>query len=398
MIIRSKSENDVYKWNMSYLMMMKFPNMKVRFKFKNRRPGEKFDQKFIEEMKLELAKLRTLKLSNLEKNFMKKNFWWIPGWYFDWYQNADIFRPEAVKMWLDENSEFQCEVEDYGYIVTFWETNILPIFSELRNRAYGYTYDKMNESEALELVREQINLSNEHQLKFSEFGLRRRFSAAWQDKVDDIIAKEAKFCVGNSNVYEAIRLGQKISGTQAHEIYMAYNAIYGYREGNYKCVKDWMEVFNGHAGILLGDTIGLDAFLKCLTTLYAKASGGYRHDSGPWEVATTKYIKRLNELHVNPMHKSIIYSNSINMWDLDDIGNNVRGRVGDFAGGIGGALTNNIPNLKPANPNIVMKSDMVQLDANSFPANTVKVPDEEGKAMGDPVEIDYCKYVTGRKK
>ena len=41
---------------------------------------------------------------------------------------------------------------------------------------------------------------------------------------------------------------------------------------------------------------------------------------------------------------------------------------------------------------------MVQLDANSFPANTVKVPDEEGKAMGDPVEIDYCKYVTGRKK
>ena len=162
MIIRSKCENDVYKWNMSYLMMMKFPNMKVRFKFKNRRPGEKFDQKFIEDMRLELTKLRMLKLSDAEKAFMKKNFWWIPGWYFDWYQHADIFRPEAVKMWLDENSEFQCEVEDLGYIVTFWETNILPIFAELRNRAYGYTYDKMNESEALELVREQINLSNEH--------------------------------------------------------------------------------------------------------------------------------------------------------------------------------------------------------------------------------------------
>ena len=267
MIIRSKSENDVYKWNMSYLMMMKFPNMRVRFKFKNRRPGEKFDQKFIEDMKLEITKLRMLKLGDQEKAFMKKNFWWIPGWYFDWYQHADIFNPDSIRIWLDENSEFQCEVEDLGYIVTFWETNILPIFAELRNRAYGYTYDKMNESEALELVREQINLSNEHQLKFSEFGLRRRFSAVWQDKVDDIIKAEAKYCVGNSNVYEAYRLGQKISGTQAHEIYMAYNAIYGYREGNYKCVKDWMEVFNGHAGILLGDTIGQDAFLKCLTTL-----------------------------------------------------------------------------------------------------------------------------------
>lgn len=377
-------------------MMKLFPEMKVRFKFKNRRAGEKFDAKFIEDIKLEFTKLRMLKLSDEEKAFMKKQFWWIPGWYFDWYQHADIFRPEAINPYLDESGEFQCVMEDYGYIGTFWETNVLPIFSELRNRAYGYTYDKMNEKEALELLREQIALSNSHQLKFSEFGLRRRFNAVWQDKVDDIIAAEAKYCVGNSNVYEAYRLGQKISGTQAHEIYMAYNAIYGYREGNYKCVKDWMEVFNGHAGILLGDTIGLDAFLKCLTTLYAKASSGYRHDSGPWEVATTKYIKRLGELRVDPMSKSIIYSNSINMWDLDDIGNNVRGRVGDFAGGIGGALTNNIPEMPLANPNIVMKLDAVQLDKNSPWIPCVKCPDEPGKYMGNPKEVEYCMYATNR--
>ena len=74
----------------------------------------------------------------------------------------------------------------------------------------------------------------------------------------------------------------------------------------------------------------------------------------------------------------------------------MRGRVGDFAGGMGGTFTNNIPSLKSANPNIVMKSDMVQLDANSFPANTVKVPDEPGKEMGDTKEVEYCKYVTGR--
>ena len=84
------------------------------------------------------------------------------------------------------------------------------------------------------------------------------------------------------------------------------------------------------------------------------------------------------------------------MWDLDDIGNNVRGRVGSFAGGIGGALTNNIPGLKMANPNIVMKLDAIQLDANSPWVPCVKVPDEEGKAMGDPKEVEYCKYVTGR--
>ena len=202
MIIRSKYENDVYQWNISYALMMKFPNMKVRFKFKNRRPGEKFDQKFIEDIKLEFAKLRMLKGTEEEKLRAAKKMWWLPLWYHDWFQNADIYRPEAINPYLDENSEFQCIMEDYGWRGVFWETGaVLPIFSELRNLAYGYTYDKMNESEAIELLREQINLSNEHKLPFSEFGLRRRFNAAWQDKVDDIIKAEAKYCVGNSSVF-----------------------------------------------------------------------------------------------------------------------------------------------------------------------------------------------------
>ena len=127
-----------------------------------------------------------------------------------------------------------------------------------------------------------------------------------------------------------------------------------------------------------------------------KASTGYRHDSGPWETATTKYIKRLKELKVDPLQKSIVYSNSINMFDLDDIANNVRGRVGGVSGGIGGAFTNNIPSMKLANPNIVMKLDAIKLDENSPWVPCVKVPDEPGKEMGDSREVEYCKYVTGR--
>jgi nicotinate phosphoribosyltransferase len=397
MIIRSKYENDVYQFNISYALMMKFPNMKVRFKFKNRRAGEKFDQKFIEDINLEFAKLRMLKGTKEDKLRAAKKMWWLPLWYHDWFQNADIYRPEAIKVWLDENSEFQCIMEDYGWRGVFWETGaVLPIFSELRNRTYGYIMSESAKSEAIDLLREQINLSNEHHLPFSEFGLRRRFSAVWQDQVDDIIKKEAKYCVGNSSVYQAFRLDQPAVGTMAHSIFMAYNAIYGYREGNYKCVKDWMDVFNGHSGILLGDTIGQDTFLKCMTTLYMKASTGYRHDSGPWETATTKYINRLKELKVDPLQKSIVYSNSINMFDLDDIANNVRGRVGSVSGGIGGALTNNIPSMKLANPNIVMKLDAIKFDDNSPWVPCVKVPDEPGKEMGDPKEVEYCKYVTGR--
>ena len=91
MIIRSKYENDVYQWNISYALMMKFPNLRVRFKFKNRREGEKFDQSFLDDLKVELSRLRELQATSEMRDQVAHKLWWIPGWYFDWYQNADIF-------------------------------------------------------------------------------------------------------------------------------------------------------------------------------------------------------------------------------------------------------------------------------------------------------------------
>lgn len=391
MIIRSKYENDVYQWNISYFLMLKFPRMRMRFKFMNRTPGEKVDKKFLEDFGMEMVKLRNLKGTEEMKMAAARKLWWISLWYHDWYQNADIFRPEAIKPWIDENDEFQCYAEDYGWRVVFWETNVLPIYTELRNRLYGYTQDKINEAESLEKLVDQIELSNAHQLPFAEFGLRRRFSANWQDRVDDIIKERAKYCLGNSSVYQAIRLDQPAIGTQAHSIYMAYNGVYGYRQGSYMCVKDWMEVFNGYSGILLGDTIGIDAFLGQMPALYLMSSSGYRHDSGPWEQATSKYIHKLQECRIDPRTKRMTYSDSIDMYKLDDIGNNVRGRLGSFNGGIGGALTNNTT-IPEANPKIVMKLDAIQLDENSPWISTIKNPDSEGKAMGNPKEIEYCNF------
>ena len=188
-IIRSKYEQDVYTFNHALVLMTKFPNLRVRLKFKNRTPGEKVDKKFLEDIKLEFSKLRMLSVSEEMKNAAAKKMWWIPLWFHNWYKNADIFLPEAIHPYLDEESEFQCYAEDYGWRAIFWEINVLPIYSELRNRLYGYSMTEAQKSEALDLLMDQIELSNKNQLKFSEFGLRRRFSAAWQDLVDDILAE-----------------------------------------------------------------------------------------------------------------------------------------------------------------------------------------------------------------
>lgn len=394
MIIRSKSENDTYKFNMSYLMMVMFPKLETEFTFQNRNKDEKFDQDFVDALGMEIERLKMLSLTEDEMKFMQKEMYWIPSWYFEWYKNADIFNQD-IEVGLDKDGRLIIKSRGLGYKNTFLETNILPIFSALRNKYYGYDKD-FNRTEAMDRLKEQISLSNDKKLYFSEFGLRRRYSGMWQDDVDDYISKNAKYCTGNSNVYEAYRCGQRVSGTQAHEIYMIFNALYGYREGAYKCVDAWQEKFNGFSGILLPDTVGIDAFLKQLTTHHAKTCDGFRHDSGPWESFVTKIIKRLKELHVNPLSKSMIFSNSINMQDLDDINNNVSGRVGFVAGGIGGALTNNTGNRK-ANPNCVMKISRVRFDENSPWINCVKCPDEEGKNMGDPEEVELCLKQTGRK-
>lgn len=392
-IIRSKYEQDVYTFNHALVLMTKFPNLRVRLKFKNRTPGEKVDKKFLEDMKMEFTKLRMLKVSEEMKNKAAKKMWWIPLWFHNWYKDADIFLPEAIYPSIDENDEFQCYAEDFGWRAVFWEINVLPIYAELRNRLYGYSMTEAQKSEALDLLMDQIELSNKNQLRFSEFGLRRRFSAVWQDTVDDILVEKAKYYMGNSSVYQAIRSNKPATGTMAHLIFMIYNAIYGYRFGNRMCVKDWLEVFNGNSGTLLGDTIGIDMFLESVDPLDLKASSSYRHDSGPWETATTKYIRKLVDCGIDPHQKYIVYSNSINMYDLNDIVNNVRGRVQDGVGGIGGAWTNNIPSLPKANPQIVMKLDAIQLKPGGPWINCIKNPDEPGKAMGDPVEIAYCNHV-----
>ena len=240
-IIRSKYEQDVYTFNHALVLMTKFPNLRVRLKFKNRTPGEKVDKKFLEDMKMEFTKLQMLKVSEEMKNKAAKKMWWIPLWFHNWYQDADIFLPEAIHPSIDENDEFQCYAEDFGWRAVFWEINVLPIYAELRNRLYGYSKTVLTnpreisseepeaqKSEALDLLMDQIELSNKNQLRFSEFGLRRRFSAVWQDTVDDILAEKAKYYMGNSSVYQAIRSNKPATGTMAHLIFMIYNAIYGY--------------------------------------------------------------------------------------------------------------------------------------------------------------------------
>jgi len=384
MIVRSLIENDTYKWNISYFYMKNYPFAEIEFEFFDRQRTP-VDQDFVDQFNLEFAKLTMLKPQTGEKEFMIKSFYWLPKWFFDWYFAYFRFKTDCVQAFLREDSSFGCKFFGAAAEKTFYEMPVLMIFTALMERYRGMD-TKVNMKEVEDIAMAQIELSNNHKLYFSEFGMRRRFSANVQDFVDKLIVDNAKYCIGNSNCYLAFKLGQKVSGTMAHEVQMMVQAFHGYVLGGYHTAQQWMNTFNGDVGILLPDTIGRKQFLNNLTKLQAKACDGFRHDSGPWEDFTTDVIRRLNELNVDPRKKTFVYSDSINMFTYDDIHNNVQGRVGFDPAGIGGAWTNNT-GLDGAKVECVCKMTRTRINKTSPWRPTVKVPDTDGKYMGDKEEI-----------
>ena len=399
-MIRSKIENDTYKWNIAYYYWLNYPFAELCWEFKDRK-NEEFDEDFVQSFIMEIGKLGMLNMSDSEYQFLVNNFTWIPVGFFQWFHKCFRFNPDNVKAWIDSDKHFHFKFGEGipAYESTFYEIPCLAIFTELRERYHGFD-SKINLKASMEIIKEQVALSNEHQLKFSEFGLRRRFSAAWQDQVDQYIVKNAKYCTGNSNVYLAYTLDQKISGTMAHEIFMTTGAFKGYVLENYETIQGWINAFKGNVGTYLLDTIGIDAALNNLTMLQAKIADGFRWDSGSWESFTTKLISRLRELRVNPTQKGIVYSDSIDMQRFDDINNNVKGRIGWAAAGIGGAITNNVvlddSEIGSNKVECVCKVRKARINRNSPWINCVKCPDTPGKYMGEKQAIKVCLETLGR--
>ena len=400
-MIRSKIENDTYKWNIAYFYWLNYPFAELQWEFKDRKK-EEFNSDFVERFNMEISKLGMLNMTESEYNFLTENFSWIPRGFFQWFYRCFRFDPSNVVAWLDDDSHFHFKFGEGipAYESTFYEIPCLSIFTELREEFFGLK-EKINLKESMNIIKEQVDLSNRNELKFSEFGLRRRFSSTWQDKVDEYIAQNAKYCTGNSNVYLAYKLGQKVSGTMAHEIFMTTGAFKGYTLENYETIEGWIHAFKGNVGTYLLDTIGIDQALNNLTMLQAKVADGFRWDSGSWESFTTKLINRLRELKVNPLHKGIVYSDSINIQTYDDINNNVKGRIGWSAAGIGGALTNNIvlDNAPDCANKVecVCKVHKARINKKSPWIDCVKCPDTPGKYMGEKHAIEVCLKTIGRE-
>lgn len=381
-------DSDLYKFTTSYAYMRKYPDASGTFQFVDRNKtviNEKQYMKILDALK-EMSKLS---LTSEECNWSKEHIKFIPAYYWEWLKT---FHYDFSKMhiYIDEDKHLNIEVTDKLYKVTLYEVPILAIVSEILCDEQDISLNWTNIKNTL---LEKIKIAQEGGFKFSEFGTRRRYSYEVQKFICEILAKYGSdVCVGTSNVKFAMMFNMTPMGTHPHEWFMFHGAQFGYKHANYMGLEAWQDVYQGDLGIALTDTYTSKVFFRNFTKVHAKLFDGIRHDSGsPYDFGENA-IKRYKELGIDPLTKTIIFSDALTFPKANDLYNYFKDKI-RVSFGIGTNLTNDIENCKPCN--IVMKLISCKMNDNQPEYGCIKLSDVEGKHLGKLADIETAKYELG---
>ena len=388
-IIQSVLDTDLYKFTTSYAYSKLYPRAYGQFRFIDRGKTT-YPQGFAEELKKELQEMSKLALTKDEASFLYRELPYLPPTYIDFVRGFR-FDPEEVKVEQDAEGHLSIIAEGLLYRVTLWETPILALVSELYYKMLG-TQPDMEYTERT-IISKARKLA-EHGITFSMFGMRRRFSAAIEDRVTELLKEHAAgYLFGTSNVYYAYKHGLRVSGTHPHEWIQFHGAMFGYKMANYMAMEDWINVYDGDLGTVLTDTYTTDVFMRNFSKKHAMLFTSLRHDSGDPLQFTEKVIARYRELRVDPTIKYIIFSDGLDPERAIEIANYCKGRIG-ASFGIGTNLSNDVGNgVRPMN--IVMKLWKCKMTEKERWHPCVKLSDVDGKHTGEPEEIELAQRTLG---
>lgn len=381
-IIKSIIDNDFYKFTMQFGVTKLYPDVMARYKFINR--GEhQFPEGFAEELQKEINAMASLALTKDEKNFFTTNCPYLSPAYLDFLQGYR-YDPNEVKI-TQNGADVEVHVEGYWYRTILWEVPILCLISEIFYKLTNA--QRISDKEITKRTSDKVDLYNRLGVTVAEFGTRRRHSY----EVHDVVMKEltnhkGKSFVGTSNVHFAHKYGVKPIGTHAHEWFMFHGARYGFKIANSISLDCWVKVYYGDLGIALTDTYTSDVFFGQFDKKLSKLFDGVRHDSGDPIEFGEKTIAHYEKMGINPLFKTIIFSDGLNSEKVEMITKAFKGRIG-LSFGIGTNLTNDT-DLKPMN--IVMKlTEISSIDIKW--TGVVKLSDEKNKHTGTSRMIALAK-------
>jgi nicotinate phosphoribosyltransferase len=265
-----------------------------------------------------------------------------------------------------------------------YEIPVLAIVSEVYFRR---TQPRPNLDEGRRRLKAKIGLLRhvepELDFKISDFGTRRRFSAAWQEEVLQTLKREVPdYLAGTSNVWFARRNNLTPLGTLGHEYMQACQALGPrLRDSQVFAFDKWAQEYRGDLGIAISDTYGVEAFLRDFDMYFCKLFDGARHDSGDPFQWGEKMIAHYRKNRVDPHTKTLIFSDQLSFPLAIEIARRFHGRA-RTSFGIGTNLTNDL-GYEPIN--IVLK----MTECNGQPV--AKVSDAPGKTISK--DLGYLAYL-----
>jgi nicotinate phosphoribosyltransferase len=376
-IITSLLDTDLYKFTMWQAMLHRFPQTQAEYRFLNRRPAAYPLAELHAEVERELDHLCSL-------SFRPDELAYLSGLRFIKSDFVDFLR---IFRFQRDFIEVRTIGDDLDIVargpqvhVMAFEIFVLAIVNELYFRRFPADEAFLEGRRRLAAKLTQLR-DFEHEpprlnpFEMFDFGLRRRWSFAWQREVVDTLRRELpQYFKGTSNVALARELGLVPIGTMAHEYMQSFQGLgVRLRDSQRAALEAWVQEYRGDLGIALTDVVGMDAFLADFDLYFAKLFDGLRHDSGDPFIWGEKALAHYDRLRIDARTKRLVFSDGLDIDMALKLYRHFADRT-QLGFGIGTHLSNDM-GLAPLH--IVMKLTRV----NGQPV--AKLSDSPGKTMCD---------------
>jgi nicotinate phosphoribosyltransferase len=376
-VIRSLLDTDLYKFTMWQTMLHRHPQTQAEYTFVCRNTPAYPLAELLDEVNRELDALCALKYRPDELAYLS-SLRFIRSDFVDFLR---IFHFQREFISARANGPLLEIVANGPQVhVMAFEIYVLAIVNELYFRRFdqaaALAEGRRRLAAKIELLRAfEREPKRLNPFEFFDFGVRRRFSAAWHREVLVTLKRDVpQFFKGASDVLFARDLGLVPIGTMAHEYLQTYQTL-GVRLRDFQraALEDWVQEYRGDLGTALTDVVGMDAFLGDFDLYFAKLFDGLRHDSGDPVWWGEKALAHYEKLRIDAKTKRLTFSDGLDFEKAFGLYRHFADRT-QLGFGIGTNLTNDT-GLKTLH--IVMKLT----HANRQPV--AKLSDSPGKLLCD---------------
>ncbi len=385
---------DFYKFTMGQYAFLRHPDVSVRYRLICRAPAARLARSLpVEALRDGLEAVRALSFRREELDYLRG----LPGFAFagEYLEFLARLRLPALEV-SRRGDDFWLEYEGRWPEVIHWETLVLSVLSELLGRAVlaegGAGAVAGAEAEGSKRLEAKIaTLRKNPGVRFASFGTRRRFSRAWQLRIESRLreALPEQF-TGTSSVESAFRNGLDPVGTVAHEVFMVGAGLAGdseaaIRESPTRVLEAWWEMFGPAAALVPTDTWGSGFFFRETSGIWAERLRGVRHDSGDPVAHGERALGWRAGHGLDPRDFALVFSDGLELPEILALHRRFAGRA-RVSFGWGTNLTNDC--------GLPVRSLVVK-PVRAAGRPLVKLSDNPGKSTGEPEDIRRYRHIFG---